>query len=180
MSASPRACRPIVMEGVTDPRVYTCMLSFLFLPSSEPGRFAFAGESLNSTGTCSTRHPLQGSPILPLCLVGRSNPPGFVVISTVFFRHLPFPRPLPSTATSSSDHTVSSSPAMLEFRLCPARHGPSLSSTRGLPLSSAVDIVLHLHTLIDRFAINEDQLCDRSDTVRTCVRSTSVQCACAG
>ena len=89
--------------------------------------FSSATESLNSTDTCTTRHPLQGSLFLPL--VGRSSPPGLIVIEARFSQQffsallsswfLPFPWPLPCTATSSFDQTVSSSPAVLECRLCP-------------------------------------------------------------
>ena len=48
--------------------------------------FSSATESLNSTGTCTTKHPRQGFLFLPLCPVGKSSPPGLVVSEARFLK----------------------------------------------------------------------------------------------
>ena len=84
---------------------------------------------------------------------------------------LPFPRPLPCTATSSSYHTVL--PAQRCWSIGSVRRGMAQHSR---PLEAClfhqsptrdqapkpVDIVLHRPALIHSFAINEDQLCHRN------------------
>ena len=139
--------------------------------------FSSATESLNSTDTCATRHPLQGSLFLPLCLVGRSSPPGLIVIearfSQQFFRHschhgfcrfhghCHAQRPAAPTTLSLpalrywSVGSVRRGRAhhLRQLEACLFHQSPTQDQT---PVS--VYIVVHLSTLVHSFAFDEDQL----------------------
>ena len=103
-----------------------------------------ATESLNSTGTCTTRYPHQGFLFLPLCLVGKSCPPGLVEnearLSQPFFRHschhgfCPFHGHCHTQRPAAP--TTLSLPAQQCWSIGSIRRGMAHSSTRDLPLSS--------------------------------------------
>ena len=138
--------------------------------------FSSATGSSNNTDTCTIGHPLQGSLFVPLCLVGRSSPPGLVVIevrfSQQFFGILVVMVSAVSTATAMhSDQqlrphcffqpngagasALSGSVAhhLRPLETCLFHQRPTRDQT---PVS--VDIVVHLYTLVQDFVSNEDQL----------------------